>query len=63
MDKLIARLEKATGPDRELDRDIYEFAKGGCTERANHDVIAGFPFPPIDAGLTLCSVRLELFGQ
>lgn len=51
--ELIERLEKAEGPDRELDRDIYEIAKRGRTERVSHEVIAADYTGSIDAALTL----------
>lgn len=58
MDELIARLEKATGPDRELDADImyFEIERGAgikvaripsLTETANHYTLS------IDAAITL----------
>lgn len=35
---LIERLEKAEGPDRELDRDLWEALTGECTHRNTHYV-------------------------
>lgn len=35
---LIERLEKADGPDREIDRDLWEAITGECTHRKTHFV-------------------------
>jgi len=52
---LMASLREAREGSRELDRDIYEFAIKGRTERVKRDVIAG----PYTTDLTAAVALLE----